>query len=41
MTDDWVGYKGLSRDGWQHETVNHSRYGVERRICETRAGLLK
>lgn len=30
MTDDWVGYKGLSRDGWQHETVNHSRYEFAR-----------
>lgn len=30
MTDDWVGYKGLSRDGWQHETVNHSRFEYAR-----------
>lgn len=25
MTDSWVGYEGLSRDGWKHETVNHYR----------------
>jgi hypothetical protein len=26
MTDSWVGYEGLSRDGWKHETVNHTRF---------------
>lgn len=30
MTDDWVGYKGLSREGWKHETVNHTRYEFAR-----------
>jgi transposase-like protein len=30
MTDDWAGYKGLSRDGWKHETVNHTRYEFAR-----------
>lgn len=26
MTDSWVGYEGLSKQGWKHETVNHTRY---------------
>lgn len=26
VTDEWVGYKGLSKTGWQHYTVNHSKY---------------
>jgi transposase-like protein len=30
MTDAWVGYEGLSRDGWKHETVNHTRYEFAR-----------
>lgn len=30
MTDDWAGYKSLSRDGWKHETVNHTRYEFAR-----------
>ena len=24
MTDDWSGYRGLKKDGWQHESVTHS-----------------
>lgn len=24
MTDDWGGYRGLRKDGWEHESVRHS-----------------
>jgi transposase-like protein len=24
MTDDWSGYRGLHKDGWEHESVRHS-----------------
>lgn len=30
MTDDWAGYKHLSREGWKHDTVNHTRYEYAR-----------
>lgn len=30
MTDSWVGYEHLSREGWQHETVNHYKWEFAR-----------
>lgn len=30
MTDSWVGYEHLSREGWKHETVNHTRHEYAR-----------
>lgn len=26
MTDDWSGYRGLRKDGWNHESVRHSTH---------------
>jgi transposase len=26
MTDEWPGYKGLSKMGWKHYTINHSKF---------------
>lgn len=30
MTDDWTGYRFLGREGWKHDSVNHSRYEYAR-----------
>lgn len=30
MTDDWTGYRFLAREGWKHDSVNHSRYEFAR-----------
>lgn len=30
MTDDWAGYRFLGREGWKHDSVNHSRYEYAR-----------
>jgi transposase-like protein len=30
MTDSWVGYEYLSREGWKHETINHYKYEFAR-----------
>jgi len=30
MTDDWTGYSFLKREGWKHDSVNHSRYEYAR-----------
>lgn len=26
MTDEWAGYRGLTKAGWKHESVYHSMY---------------
>ena len=26
MTDEWSGYRGLTKDGWKHESVRHSMH---------------
>jgi transposase-like protein len=26
MTDEWSGYRGLTKDGWKHESVRHSTH---------------
>lgn len=30
MTDDWTGYRFLKREGWKHDSVNHTRYEYAR-----------
>lgn len=46
MTDDWSGYRGLRKAGWNHEHVNHSRFEYARGDVSTNAiegffGILK
>ena len=46
MTDDWSGYRGLKREGWNHESVKHSMYEYVRGDVHTNSiegffGMLK
>jgi transposase-like protein len=46
MTDEWSGYRGLGKEGWKHERVNHGLYEYARGDVTTNGiegffGLLK